>query len=225
MELTDLKIGKKLELEIYDSSGKMLEYLLISEFEWAEDENIAFIADPIFEGDIYQINQGTLIIVYVANKFDYYKFKAKVLERTIRDGFRLLKIQKWGDIEKIQRRQFFRFECILPIKYRVISSSNSQDSIEARFIEVITKDISGGGIRIRVKEELNLKELVECELILGGKKIEFSGEIVRKIQCKFEGKYKYELGVMMKEIADQDREAIIQYIFNAQRELRKKGLI
>jgi len=70
-----------------------------------------------------------------------------------------------SEIRKIQRRDFFRFDCSIPISYRVVEKDRI-NILQRRFIKSYTRDISGGGVCIRLKERIETGELLECELFL-----------------------------------------------------------
>ncbi|MCX7708907.1 MAG: PilZ domain-containing protein [Clostridia bacterium] len=225
MNLTDLQIGVKLELQLYDENGEAIKPQFVSELEWVE-EGVAFIAAPIHEGVIFPVHIGTTMNVFFIHKDDLYKFKAKVLNRGVKDNIAYLKVSLLSELEKIQRRQFFRFECSTPIKYKVLDYYSQKDTSKIPFKKATTRDLSGGGLCISTDEKVDLNKLVECELDLDeGKSVKFVGQIVRSDLIKLEDVIRYELGVLFKKIEYKDREAVIGFIFREQRKLRKKGLI
>lgn len=226
MKFSDLKAGVKFELEIYNDMDERIDNNFISQFEWAVKDNIAFIAAPILEGNIYPVRLGSVMKGYFINKDDLYKFKAVVLDRTVRENLAYLKIELKSDIEKIQRRQFFRFDYSVPIKYRVVTSMNPEVNEKIPFIKTITRDLSGGGLCILLEAKVNLHEQVECELpVNNGRVVRFFGKVTRFTKRDPEEKYKFEIGVSFRKIEYKDREAVIGFIFEEQRKLRKKGLI
>jgi len=226
MNYTDLQIGTKLELEIYDMMGDVIEHQFVSELEWIEEGNIAFIAAPISEGVVYPVRIGSKLNAYFINRDDLYRFKAKVISRGMKDNIALLKVLVEEEFEKIQRRQFFRFDCSVPVKFRVIYSMRPDDNEKILFIKTFSKDLSGGGLCMVTEERVNIDELVECIITLDNEKvISFKGKVVRSERLELDDRIKYETGITFKKIEDRDREAIIGFIFREQRKLRKKGLI
>jgi len=226
MKLTDLKTGLKLELEIYNDYNEKIVPTFVSQFEHALDEKTAVIYAPIFEGNIYPINKGWLMYVYFLIEDKLYRFKAKVKGRKLKSNVALLLIELQDEIVRIQRRQFFRFECNLPVKYRIVDSMQDAEENKPPFVESITKDISGGGICIKVKDEVPTGSLIECELDLSGiHRIKFYGTVARVGMREGDFVYSHEIGVLFKQIDKKDKEQIIKYIFAEQRKLRKKGLI
>jgi c-di-GMP-binding flagellar brake protein YcgR len=227
MKLNDIEAGTKLELEISNSINEEKKLVLISEFEWADNESTAVIAAPILEGAIYNIHIGALMNVYFILDGELYKLKARVMERKRIDNIALLGMKILGDIERIQRRQFFRFEYSLPFKYRIVEEpNNSNDSKTDKYSMAITRDLGGGGLCILIEEKIDEGIVVEGELELSEKeKAKFSGKIIRVSKRESEGKYNYDAAIEFYQIDNKVRETIIKYIFEQQRKLRKKGLI
>lgn len=227
MELKDLKLGTKLDLQIFEPNNNNLTTLLKSEFEWLEEDDLVVIAAPIYQGELYKIRLGAIIDIYYINKRSLYKFKSTLIERDIREGLSLLKLKAISDIEKIQRRQYYRLECILPIKYCVYNDqSDTQKGHENIYQDSFTKDLGGGGLNVLFVDEVQLNTIVEFKLELNEKSsINFIGKVIRAADNGKQNKYKYEVGIVFKKIDNKARESIISFILQEQRKLIKKGLI
>lgn len=226
MDINGIELGSKMELELYNINGEIIKPLLISQLEFADDETTAYLAAPIHEGVIYPVHIGTLMNVYTSLRADLYKFKARVTKRGIKDNIPFLKIEILSEFEKIQRREFFRFEHSVPIKYRVVDSLKREYGDDTPYKNTITRDLSGGGVCILLEERVDRDEYVECEIpIEKGRSIKFTALVVRLTKRKPDEKYIYEIGTIFKKIDFRDREALISFIFQEQRKLIKKGLI
>jgi c-di-GMP-binding flagellar brake protein YcgR len=226
MEIANIKTGTRLELEVFDSLNKKITPLFTSQFEQVLDEDMAVIAAPIFEGVIFPIHRGWLMNVFFLESGDFYKFEAQVLSRAKKGNLSFLKIKILSGVEKVQRREFFRFECILPVKYRVVENLDESEDTKELIKDAVTRNISGGGVCIRLDEELDINKLIECVLSLNkSKKLRFFGKVVRKSKMDENVPLKFEAGVLFEKINYRDREAIIRFIFEEQRKLRKKGMV
>jgi len=226
MKITEVKIGTKLELEVFDDYNEKINPSFPSQLECPVDEKTAVVAAPIFEGVIYPVHKGWFMNVYFIVKDDLYKFRARITGRGTRDNLAFIKIELLSEIAKIQRRQFFRFECTIPVEYRVVESMNDNESEKSAMKTSVTRDISGGGVCIKLEEGITLNKMVEGNLILNEiKKVHFFGWVVRSSKRTEDIKYGFEIGVLFKKIENSDKEAIISFIFEQQRRLRKKGLI
>lgn len=228
MKASELNPGTKLEIQLLDFSlgDKDINKLFVSEFEWAEGEDIICVAAPIYEGKYLTASNGTNMYVYISISNQFYKLKASLTDRIVKDGLPIYKLSIENEMEKIQRRQFFRFDCVLDIKCREVEMVNSTAVPKGNFTKGLTRDISGGGTCLALVEGIEKGKFIECELQLSESKIiKFYGTIVRSIKTDSESKNKYEAGVEFYNIDNRSRETIISFIFEEQRKLRKKGLI
>lgn len=221
MNYKELNIGLKLEIHLFDKDGVKINPTFVSELEWVEKEDLLLIAAPIYEGRLFPVRIGVDIRVSFIKNDGFYEFSAKVIGRENKGNLALLKIQTLSQIQKIQRREFFRFDINIPVNYRVIESINTKSKDE--YIETITRDLSGGGLCMRLKEPIKVDKYLECELFITTK-VQFIGRVVRLTEYDtMQGPYKYEIGVYFERIDDAMREKIISYIFQEQRRLLKKG--
>jgi len=114
----------------------------------------------------------------------------------------------------------------LDIKCREVDILNSMPVPKGDYSKGLTRDISGGGTCLVLAEGIERGKYIECELQLSENKIvKFYGSIIRSRKSDIDSKSRYELGVEFYDIDDRSREAIISFIFEEQRKLRKKGLI
>ncbi|MFZ5987420.1 MAG: flagellar brake protein [Bacillota bacterium] len=225
MRFDELNIGLKLELKLYGQESTLNNSVFVSEFEWAQSSKILFVAAPIHEGKLYPVSIGTLVDVSFISGNNLYEFRAKVIDRGVKHNISLLKIEALSDIERIQRREFFRFECAIPVSVRIMNSLKNADFQDTNVIKTFTRDLSGGGVCIRLKEQVEQGKFISCELSLNDfNKVGFVGKVVRLTKYDTsQGIYKYEIGVLFEKIEQKDREKIISFIFQEQRRLIKKG--
>lgn len=230
MEISEIQMGTKLELEAYDEKGNKLEFILVSEYEWHIGNKTIMIAAPIYEGIVYPLRLGAEINVYFIKRTGYeyelFLFKAIVSGREINENIPLLKIDAVSEVEKVQRRQYYRMGCSLPVRFRIVDSDNNTDREDVKFRNTIAVNLSGGGICLLLEEIIDIGRRIECELFNEDNfKIKFLGKVTRYEESMLESKYKYKAGIIYININNSDREAVVKFIFNEQRKLRKKGLI
>lgn len=222
MKFEEMNVGLKLELVLMDSKGD--EKKFVSEFEWAEGKDIVYVAAPISEGMLYPVRVGEELQISFIYKNNLYEFYGKIAERSIKHNLNVLKLITRGEINKVQRREFFRFEYTLPIKYRVLNKESSKDC-QTPFQNSYTRDLSGGGVCIRLSHEVENGCIVECETELSPQDIvTFKGKVVRVTKYDNDKNgYKFEIGVLFDTIDEKMREKIISFIFQEQRRIMKKG--
>ena len=230
MKLSEIEIGTKLEMELFNDDGTRFETILASEMEWSVDAYEAIIAAPIFEGNVFPIQIGTMMYLFFLNSNEaaknYYKFSAVVKGRELAENLHLLRVELQSEIEKVQRRKYFRLDCSVQVKYRQVYSFLAADNADIPYKKMIANNISGGGISLMMEDMIDADSFVECEIFTDqNRKVRFFGQVVRCEKSDRKGKFKYEAAIVFININENDREVIVQYIFSEQRRLRKKGLI
>lgn len=145
----------------------------------------------------------------------------------------MMELSQRSIFDKVQRRQFFRLECNIPLQYRIIDPQEKQllDSATPYDEDVIVKewkkgvvlDISGGGIRF-VSSDFEEKEnliQVKFDMSVGDEEEEFClfATILRSEQNRNKSTI-YEQRVMFWKLDQALREKMIRTIFELQRKKR-----
>lgn len=215
---SQLEIGDKIKISRFDSktikhSSQILDIL---------SENEYIISGPIRRSvNIHVIPNTILEICYYKEEIGKFVFKAIVTDKSEK-GIYKLKIVRLNDISKIQERNFFR----LPISLGVSKRFKVKDKDDEMIMEEMcrTSDISGGGVKISSNFKHQEKDQIMLSLNIDNKELNILGEVVR-ISESYSSDYNYEIGVKFININNSERDIIIKYIFEQQRELRKKGMI
>ena len=219
MILSDYEIGARLCLDVFDDFGIRIEREFISQFEEAYDEYEALIAVPIVEGVVYAIRNGWRLTVYMQKNNTLYRFFAKVVERSIKEGIHYMRVLRVSDIDEAQRRKFYRFSCELPVRYRVIEDIYTD--LDKEYRHGVTADLSGAGMCLRLHEVVEVNNIVECEIDFGDVDLALIGHIVRRSKrlavITNRMLYEYDVGILFSDIADRDRDFIVKFIFEEQR--------
>lgn len=134
------------------------------------------------------------------------------------------------DFKSVQRRKYFRLDCLMEATYRILENY-SEDASPApgkdeEYRKASVKNISGSGICMVLEEEVIKGCFMEVILSIGKTarvKAVCNTVRVTRIQC---GKAnKFEAGLHFVKISQTDQESLIRYIFNQQRLLLKRGLL
>ncbi|NLK68144.1 MAG: flagellar brake protein [Clostridiaceae bacterium] len=232
MKYHQIGLGTKIELELYDKNGnKINKSTLVSQYEsYDEENNLMEIHVPFSKAYMYPIPVKAQIGVIFSSEKETYMFFAEVVSKKYSRPIPMLWIKPISAIEKIQRREFFRMECMLAVSYCVLDSLDNI-SCEKKPDEVYTKcytrDISGGGIRILTKQEHESGTIIKAFIELEKEQeqdICMIGTIVRSVLVIEQGSYMYDTAVMINQIEDKAREIIIRYVFETQRERLKNRI-
>ncbi|WP_113675198.1 flagellar brake protein [Vallitalea guaymasensis] len=192
---------------------------IIQDINDEEDEII--ISAPVENGKIIPLEVGASYILSIYTKGGLYKCKSSVKNRYKKKELHLITMEVNSAMEKSQRRQYFRLECILSILFADIN--------EDTWSEGLIVDISGGGLRFTSKKKMEAGSTLKCKLNLYSNSkvdtIELKGNVILSDIVDFET-MKYETRIMFDDISNEDREKIIKFIFEEERKRRKrkKGL-
>ncbi|SKA72646.1 c-di-GMP-binding flagellar brake protein YcgR, contains PilZNR and PilZ domains [Clostridium sp. USBA 49] len=163
-------------------------------------------------------------IYYYENNI--YKFYTYVIDRKI-DNIPIILINYPSEIFRIQRRKFVR----VPVLYSILYSKLNKRNNEAKLIKNLTKDdesfkatmidLSGGGMKLKVKEDIKIGDIIIAYIPIKGEEIKVEGEIVR---VEKDGKSRLNIcGVNFINLENRLREKIIKFIFEIMREQIKKS--
>lgn len=164
-----------------------------------------------------------------------YECKGKVVDRYKTDNIYVVVVDIVSAMKKIQRREFYRLNCLLDGQIHILDEEELMAGDIKRILgmhqmkivpyeKAVIVDISGGGARIAtdcpveedsyitLKFQVNFKEhFQEYELL---------AHVVTK--RKMENRKKdYELRVEFEQIENNVRESLIKYIFEEERKKRK----
>ncbi|MFW5749590.1 MAG: flagellar brake protein [Halanaerobium sp.] len=212
--MKQLEINQKLEIEVLTGSYQGNYLSKVADFR---DQGI-IITGLYREGAPLPIRLNQPINVYYTTDRAAYKFKSKVLKRTNKP-IPLLLIERADSVIRIQRRDYFRLDVTGKIDvYKEVDDKNYPKKIsEARLL-----DISGGGVQMQLKKKIKKGE----EILIALKNILAPKELIKSkvVRTHKENDELYNYGVQFIEIEEEQRETIIQWIFEYQRKNRQKGL-
>lgn len=208
-----------IELHRETSEGVLDNAVLLTEVVESDAKSISFLA-PTEHNRPVPFSPGEVIVIQVDKGENTAKFQSEVVELLEQVTPPLLVVAQpksvgWGpkDVEAAQRRQFVRLEATLPLEFKTGAGVVRQG---------VTNDISGSGLSMVTAFPINVGSLVKVRLALPEKKIESSAKVVR---CNQLQPQKFELALSFTDVSVTDQDTIVRYIFERQRELRRRGLI
>jgi len=228
MKVTDLAIGTKFEIEMFNRDGERAIPPFSSKLENILDENTIVVNAPIFKGEIFPVHIGWKVNVYFTQKKNLYFFPAKIVGRSKKEEIPLMDIEITENITRIQRRNFFRLNLSLPVKYREYDptlTKNKEDE-QGEYKESTTIDVSGGGISLTTDEKLETDKVIEGRLTLPNhKEIVFIGKIVRSERFFEINPDKYKTAIKFSSIDNMNKESLIRYLHKEQIKLIRRGFL
>lgn len=127
-------------------------------------------------------------------------------------------------VHRIQRRNFVRVDAAVPLK---MTFYDHADKSASPFVQgTMTTDLSGGGMLVTSPYPLPIYQDVEIEISLPN--ILKPEEPLEIVTCKGQicrskelGPNKFQIGISVTEIEENERDKIVRYIFKYQRESLK----
>lgn len=244
-----VNIGDKIELRQLDTQREIIKAskTYVSQMiDFVEDDVIS-IATPIKNGVVVVLERQMNYRLYFYTIKGLFQCDCIMLQ-TYRENKTVLSLVKvLSEPEKIQRRQYYRLECIHEIEYRLITEEEIQLQerlIDGKYIhpdekaeirrklaimnktwnQAVITDLSGGGCRFNSEEQLQSGDRVRIRLdfIIKNelKKIDILADIISS-QKKLDRVGIYENRVEFYNISQSEREYLIKYIFEQERKIRR----
>ncbi|MBE5965671.1 MAG: hypothetical protein E7255_01655 [Lachnospiraceae bacterium] len=244
-----LSIGDKIHIRLLDHTGKPITKIrpFVSQLVDYGESDVFHISAPIINSRIFLLESGRKYsLCFFTNKGLYHGI-CEVNEKNKDNNVIIFKVRLSSDLEKIQRRQYYRLEMVHDIQYRIITEEEEQlnqklfQSASVNSVEVenyqkrlkeldsvwekaSVNDLSGGGTRFNSKNAHQPGDRMRIRLnfITDGKlkKMTIEGEIIAANKLiHLPGIYEYR--VEFKKIHKRDREDLIKFIFEQERRRRK----
>jgi c-di-GMP-binding flagellar brake protein YcgR len=203
---------------VYISVGRSLhvdwKQAYISQVEAILEDNRMLIQAPTHMGAIVRLSVNedcNLCFITGRGKILY---NARVAENIVEDGLRYVALRLIGSGEKMQLRDFFRFNCSIPIYFYLLDEEGEPADPGPKSGTV--RDIGGGGMRMLSKVFIEPKTMIRAMLQLNNEAILTFGHILFRDKLEnAAAPYQYRIKFAAMSKIDQDK--IIQFIYNEQR--------
>ncbi|MDD5935722.1 MAG: flagellar brake domain-containing protein [Clostridiales bacterium] len=231
-----ISIGDKIELmkytnqDLHESQGKRY-YSRVLDFK---EMNKAVIAMPVENSRIIPLDLRDKYRLCFYTKYGLYQCRSVITDRYRMGNIYMIEVEMTSELEKVQRRQYYRLDCVKQIHYYIVpEASNSDENVleetmfgKAGLEEATMIDISGGGCKFNCKTLIPKDSRVivrfSLELSKGIKVFQLVGKVVYSSEILNHEKT-YENRIEFLDIKEEERENIVRFIFNEERRRRKKG--
>ncbi len=185
------------------------------------------------------IESGKLILLPVGGEYDMYFYgdnvvyqcNARVADRYRYNGQYVLVMDLTSNLRNYQRREYYRFSCALEMDSRQLGEEEvavaAQEELlpELPLKSSVIVDISGGGLRFVAYYAYEVNSLILCKyhLQIEGREKEYRlvGKVLAVNELEKEPGV-FDHRVQFVNVDPQDREEIIQYIFDEARKTHRK---
>ena len=210
MEDFDLKVNDRIEVMI----GRKTYKTLIIDVQ----DDFLRINLPVNDGEYLMLHANEKIEMNsYLNEGGCFKFYSKVISRGKEGNIIYYNISKPFDIKKIQRRNFFRVGLLDTVEYKVITHIDKEDVDSVPYKEGFMVDLSGGGLKLKVKDEIKKDDLILIRMVIRGNEIEVKCDIARIENTADKEKL---CGLKFLNITPAQTDTIIQGLFEIVRKQR-----
>lgn len=159
---------------------------------------------------------------------------ARIIDRYRSDNMYILVLDLISELQKLQRREYYRFSCALELKSRLCSKEELEAFERNRKYLVdadvglqrsVVVDISGGGLRFVANFKYEEGSTIYCSYCLPGNANDKEYEMICTVLKVSELESRpglYEHRIQYVYIDETSREDIIHFIFEEERKIRKK---
>lgn len=207
----DVGINSKLEV-------KWGEEVYKSVVQDSNNKNL-LISVPVIDSVYLMLKTGEEIeLVYYDNRANIYNFKCKIINRITENNIPFYSVSLPYDVVRIQRRNFVRVETVQLIKDIRKCEKELDNEVNKKLSNAILLDLSGGGMKIKLREKLNKNDIVIANIVSENDVLPVKGEIVRVDKTE-DRRYIY--GVSFCDLNNMTREKIIYTVFKIMRKQRE----
>ncbi len=233
-----VQIGNKIEIESIkkttDELGEVTRKTYRSELYDIESEDIIKIAMPMEQSKIVllPVDAEYSLCFYTPNGL--YQCLARVVERYKSNNLFVLSMELETDLQKYQRREYYRLNTVLDMKSKAIDPkagpSNGVEQVQfldtdLTFDNGTMVDISGGGARFISKVQYAQGSLIRFQfsLFVNGEVTEYklTGKVLLSEPMENRDD-SFENRIQFVNMVNDDRESIIKYIFEEERKQRHR---
>ncbi len=208
-------------------------YYITKVYDVNDDGTVSLVM-PLDKTKLVVLSEGEEYDLYFYAGKGIYACRGRVVGRLKDDNnIPVAVVETLTDLKKHQRREYYRYTCVVPMNTRQLPDWEEKDFIEHNRLDILAEckeksvvvDISGGGIRFVSSEDYEPGKLVNCIFVLNIKGINKTHNHVMRILSvtpvpnnagnkEYRGQFIY--------IENGDREEIISFIFEEERKIRAK---
>lgn len=237
-----ISIGDKIDIRPLDSEGKPVHgtRALASQLVNIDDSDTIHIAAPIVHNKIMLLSAGKNFNLCFYTSKGLYQCNCIALNNYKDNKTVVSEVKLTSKLEKFQRREYYRLECIHDIEYRPItldeeiklkdhgSNNIKEETNKHTWTKGAIIDISGGGARLSsaVEQIKGEKIKLRLELVIGNnlRSMELEAVVIASNRV-MNRRDMFEHRIQFKNISHKDRDDLIKYIFEQDRRRRKNDKV
>lgn len=168
---------------------------------------------PLREGYPLPLHVNEVITLRFIQNQTPYECSVKIISKQS-TPVPLLKVTLPKKIIKVQKRNWVRLPYTTEVKYRLAG-------YRVPYYKGLSVDISGGGLLLHTNHPIDVDEILEIEFAIDDTTISTTCRVVRCTPVK----QVYRIALEFIALPEAERDKIMGFIFQKQREMIKKGLL
>lgn len=201
------------------------------------NDNILRVSMPIEHGRIIPLSKGKKFDAFFYTAKGLYQCRVIIIDRFKINNIYMMDIELLTEPVKYQRRQYYRLELNIPVRYMQITETESnmmanEEELPERLENLSeyhtgdTIDISGGGLRFTgdtlVEKGNRLAVVFDIDYEGNIERYLLAADVIMSFAIpQHHGMYEHR--VEFKDISKENREMLIKYIFQEERKIRKNN--
>lgn len=201
------------------------------------NDNILRVSMPIEHGRIIPLSKGKKFDAFFYTAKGLYQCRVIIIDRFKINNIYMMDIELLTEPVKYQRRQYYRLELNIPVRYMQITETESnvmanEEELPERLENLSeyhtgdTIDISGGGLRFTgdtlVEKGNRIAVVFDIDYEGNIERYLLAADVIMSFAIpQHHGMYEHR--VEFKDISKENREMLIKYIFQEERKIRKNN--
>lgn len=214
--LTDLpRIQQKVDLQILAGPHAATYSTVVDDL----DSTGITVVHPLLGGRPVPLERGDTVRVEYAQSGSARIAFASTVEAVHRTPYPVIRLAHPDPIRiaRFQQRSFYRLPIAMAVRYREVPDPG----LPLKQGESV--DLSASGMQVVLPDVLEGGDRLEIAFTLDGRPYQVEAEVVRLVRSL--GPFRFIYGLRFLGIDEQQRQAILRFIFAQQREMRRQGLL
>jgi c-di-GMP-binding flagellar brake protein YcgR len=215
-----LQEGALIELDFENTKGELLKFKSL--VETVSSDDLFEVYAPMYKGKNYPLMTNDELKIYYSRlnkstgKYDIFCFVSHVVSRIRKENFAMIRLKRTTEVSIVQRRETYRLSYVKKMALTLIKDQGDQT------LEILSKDISVGGMRGIVTVPLSENKEVVCHLFLGDSgKMDISGYVVFSTPVE-DSQLKHDVRIQFHRVDKNDMKRLVSFINKVQADMIKK---
>lgn len=217
-EQVDLRIAQRIQVT---RDGKTWFNSIIQDIRG----NAVYIATPYLKERPLVLYRGEQVQVRFFMDDSSYLFETRVTGEAT-SNIKMYRLAYPGEIERVQQRMHVRLSVVLDAEYAIPEQEEEERKKRPSFTKATTVDLSGGGMKLMVREMIKEDSLLLLKFTLPLKnkpeQLELEARVIRCIKTNPDSEL-YNLGLRFENLTFHQEDIMVRFIF--EKMARQKRLL